>query len=305
MRVNRTVLALGALWVASLLARPALAQQETRRGEQRDARASWHEARRREAEERRAALLEWHRARRAGLVQREAPRASLAERHPATTNAPTLRTTALERGNEPSIIALPESRVRVLGAAGAQEHGRDDRGSAREGFGRGLDRFDHDPDRFGRGRDRFGHGREWRGFGRDPWGPWAVPHGSFGLPYGFEDLVCVARVRDPYLAGPWKFGPYGRPDRIHLRATCLPSFGFGYGWAGAPYGPFGPYGQIGDPLLYGVPNLYGYPYRAAPLPAPHRFSHRFFPPESALPWAAGDAWLPDGDDGYELEELFR
>src|SRR5690606_24327865 len=120
-----------------------------------------------------------------------------------------------------------------------------------------------------------------------------------GLPYGFEDLVCVARVRAPYLAGPRKFGPYGRADRIHLRATCRPTFGFGYGWAGAQYGPVAPYGQIGDPLLH------GFPYPAAPLLAPHRFSHRFFPSPSELPWVADDAWRLDGDDGYWFEDLFR
>jgi len=305
MRVNRTMLALGALCVASLVARPALAQQDARRSVQSDARESWHEARRREAGERRAALLEWHRARRAGLVQREAARGSLAERRVATANAPALRATSLERRSEPSIVVGPQSHVRTLEPAGAQAHGRDERGFEREWFDRDLDRFDDDLDRFGHGRDRFRHGRAWRGFGRGAWGPWAVPHGSFGLPYGFEDLICVARVRDPYLAGPWKFGRYGRADRIHLRASCLPSFDFGYGLLGAPYGPFGSYGLLGDPLLYGFPYPYGFPYRAAPLPAPHRFSYRFFPPVSALPWAADDAWLPDRDDGYEFEELFR
>lgn len=285
MRVNRTVVALAALCVAGLVARPALAQQGARRSEQSDARESWHEARRREAAERRAALLEWHRARRAGLAPRDAARANLAERHTATANAPALRTASLERQIEPSIVVGPESHVRVLEPAGAHGFGRDVRG-----FERG--RFEH-------GRERFRHGREWRGFGHEPWGPWAVPYGALGLPYGFEDLVCVARVRDPYLAGPRKFGPYGRADRIHLRATCRPTFGFGYGWAGAQYGPVAPYGQIGDPLLH------GFRYRAAPLPAPHRFSHRFFPSPSELPWVADDAWLPDGDDGYWFEDLFR
>src|SRR5690606_19667300 len=108
MRVNRTVVALAALCVAGLVARPALAQQGARRSEQSDARESWHEARRREAAERRAALLEWHRARRAGLAPRDAARANLAERHAATANAPALRTASLERQIEPSIVVGPE-----------------------------------------------------------------------------------------------------------------------------------------------------------------------------------------------------
>lgn len=284
MRANRTVFALGVLCMVGLAVRPAQAQEGTRRIERSDARESWHEARRREAAERRAALLEWHRARRAGQALRDAAPARLAGRYATAGNAPALRTASLERGTEPvpAIAAETTSRIRVLEPAVAR------------GFGR--DRHDFDHDRFGHGRDRFGHGRERRGFGYEWRDPWAGPFGSFGLPYGFEELVCIARVRDPYRAGPWAY-PYGRRDRVDLRATCMPAFGFGSGWVGAPYGP---YGAIPDPLLY------GFPYRAAPLPAPHRFSHRFFPRALDLPWAAEEAWLPGVDDGDALfDDLFR
>jgi len=300
MRVIRMSLALGALCVAGLAARPALAQQGPQRIEQGVARESWHEARRREALERRAALLEWHRARRAGVAPRPAARAGLEEREDATAYATrarlaerngaahtsALRTASVERRFEPAIVAEPESRVRVLGSIGIQEDGRAE--------GRGFER-----DRFEHGRDRFRHGRGRHGFGRDPWGAWGVPFDSFGLPRGFEDLVCVARVRDPFFLGGKGFGRFGRADGIQLRATCLPTFPFGFGWVGAPFGAFWPYGLIGDPLLL------GFPFHASPWPVPHRFSHRFFPSASALPWPADDAWLLDDDEDYGFEGLVR
>jgi len=284
MRANRTVFALGVLCVVGLAAGPAQAQEGTRGVEGSDARESRHEARQRVAAERRAALLEWHRARRAGQAARDAAPASLAGRHGTTGDALALRTASLERGTEPvPAIAGTAPRMRVLEPAVARGFESD-----RRGFGH---------DRFGRGHDGFGHGRGRHGFGYDWRDPWAGPFGSFGLPYGFEELVCIARIRDPYRAGPWGYGPYGRRDRVDLRATCVPAFGFGAGWAGAGYGP---YGAIPDPLLY------GFPYRAAPLPAPHRFSHRFFPRALDLPWAAEEAWLPGVDDGDALfDDLFR
>jgi hypothetical protein len=291
-RIRRRWLALGALFVAGLAARPALAQQGPDRAGQSVARESWHEARRRAAAERRAALLEWHRARRAGLAAQPAAPAGVAAREgapvyasrsglgdgdAATAGAAAIRTASLEWRAEPMAVAGPESRLRVLGPIGAREDERD---------ARAFDR-----DRFERGRDRFRYGRGRRGFGHQPWGR-AAP---FGLPYGFEDLVCVARLRDPFLAGVKGFGPYGRG--VHLRARCLSRFGLGF--VGTPYSPFFPYGLIGDPLLR------GFPYSAAPLPAPHRFSYRFFPPASALPWPVDDAWLPDDEGGPGIEEPWR
>ena len=295
MRVKRTMLALGALWAASLSAQPALAQQDAGRIGQSDARESWHEARRRQAADRRAALLEWHRARRVGFSLQEDVPALLPERGTLAPAAPALQGTSLERRSEPSIVALPESHVRVLAPLSIREHESGERGFAHERFDRDVNRFDHDRYRFDDDRDRFGHDRrrfdhEWRWdeFRHDPWGAWARPYSPFDLPYGFEDLVCVARVRG---AGPRKPGPYGHADRIRMRATCRPSFDPDYGWA--------PYGPIGDPRLH------GFPYRAAPLPAPHRFSHRFFPSASALPWGADDVWLPDEDGIPGFEGLFR
>lgn len=278
MRANRTLFMLGVLCAAVLVARPAQAQDAGRRAERSGGeREGWHEARRREAAERRAALLEWHRARRAGLAAEAGAPAVVAEQRTAVTRTPLARPASLERRTdqrtEPKIVEAV-SGVRVLGPVG--EH--------REGA------FGHERDRFERGR------RGFRGFGhRDLRGWWGGPFGGFGRPYAFEDLVCVARIGDPYGVGAWPYGPYGRADRLELRATCLPSFK----WWGAPYGP---YGWIADPLLR------GYPYGGVPLPVPHRFSHRFFPRGLDLPWAAEGDWLPDEDEstyGYGFEEAFR
>src|SRR5690606_36542235 len=173
--------------VLALGARGAEAQERGRAaataGEDRQ------EVRRRAAEERRAALLEWHRARRAGLDPRmvAAPRTGYAAR--AAPIAPPAGAQAASL--VPALAPAMRTAAAGRGTAGGIEP---------------LETW----------------GAPWTG----PAGrldSWRVPGAAFGSPFAFDELVCVARIRDAR-----GFGSRGfeRPGRGY-DGSWLPRFGRG------------------------------------------------------------------------------